>query len=697
MADFLIELFSEEIPARMQFQALQDFKKLWEDKLQKENIIFEKITPFVTPRRLGAHITGLPLKQEDRIEELKGPRVGAPQQALDGFLKSANLKIEDCTQKETDKGLFYMAQKMHQGKEMADILAILINDIIRAFPWPKSMRWRDYTFRWVRPLHHILAIFNNKAIDGRFDLGGTHLQFTDHTQGHRFLASDPFNITDSTIYKTELKKRFVLLDIEERRQEIKNQLEACARTKNVILKEDNALLQEMSGACEWPQIFMGNIDPSFLDVPHEVLETAMRTHQKYFSFRTQDGQFAPYFACVTNNIPKDNGQKIIQGNEQILKSRLFDAKFFWMQDRTQTLLSRVEKLESIVFHDKLGTIKEKINRLQILTQEIAKFIQADPTKASRAALLCKADLVTGMVGEFPELQGIMGRYYALHDGESQDVANTIAAHYSPLGPNDTCPKDPLSVTLAIADKMDALVGFFANELKPTGSKDPYALRRAALGIIRLILENNLRIPLFQLIETSYKSYGSKISATDLNILKSEIMEFFVDRLKVFLREKGIRHDFITAIFVQEQKNLQEDDLSRLCLRVEALSNFLQTQEGAYLLTAYRRAGNILRIEEKKDGKTYTNNVIVDLLKEKEEKSLFLMLNEVSDKAKQKIQLEEYDQAMKYLVMLREPVDLFFDRITVNSDQQELRKNRLGLLTHIVSTLHEIANFQKIEG
>lgn len=697
MADFLIELFSEEIPARMQSQALQDFKKLWEDKLQKENIYFEKVIPYVTPRRLVAHIIGLPLKQEDRIEELKGPRVGAPQQALDGFLKSANLKIEDCTQKETDKGLFYMAQKMHQGKEMAEILAILINDIIRAFPWPKSMRWRDYSFRWVRPLHHILALFNNKLIEGNFDLGGTYLQFTDHTQGHRFLACEPFQVNDIADYQNELKKRFVLLDTEKRRAQIKNQLENCADAKNVVLKEDPALLQEMAGACEWPQIFMGTIDPSFLDVPHEVLETAMRTHQKYFSFKTKEGAFAPYFACATNNIPKDRGQKIIQGNEQILKSRLFDAKFFWSQDRSQTLLSRVEKLESIVFHDKLGNLKEKIARLQLLTQEIAILIKADPIQASRAALLCKTDLVTGMVGEFPELQGIMGRYYALNDGESQDIADAIANHYAPLGPNDICPKDPLSISLAIADKMDALVGFFANNLKPTGSKDPYALRRAALGIIRLILENNLRIPLFKLIAISYKSYGSKVSTTDLNILKSEIMEFFVDRLKVFLREKGIRHDFITAIFVQDQKMDQEDDLYRLCLRVEALSNFLQTQDGAYLLTAYRRAGNILRIEEKKEGKSFTSNVIVDLLKEEEEKSLFSILNDISDKAKKKIQLEEYAEAMKYLVMLRQPVDLFFDRITVNSDQKELRQNRLGLLTHIVSTLHEIANFQKIEG
>jgi glycyl-tRNA synthetase beta chain len=697
MADFLIELFSEEIPARMQFQALQDFKKLWEEKLQKENISFEKVIPYVTPRRLVAHIIGLPLKQEDRIEELKGPRVGAPQQALDGFLKSAGLSINDCIQKETDKGLFYMAQKMHQGKEMAEMLAILINDVIRAFPWPKSMRWRDYAFRWVRPLHHILAIFNNKVIEGRFDLGGFFLKFTDHTQGHRFLSIDPFQVTDIAQYKSELEKRFVLLDTDERRTQIKNQLENCANTKNIALKEDPVLLQEMTGACEWPQIFMGNIDPSFLDVPYEVLETAMRTHQKYFSFRTKEGAFAPYFACVTNNVPKDLGQKIIQGNEQILKSRLFDAKFFWSQDRSQTLLSRVKKLESIIFHDKLGNLKEKIERLQLLTQEIAILIKADPIKASRAALLCKTDLVTGMVGEFPELQGIMGRYYALNDGESQDVADAIASHYAPLGPNDICPKDPISVSLAIADKMDALVGFFANNLKPTGSKDPYALRRAALGIIRLILENNLRIPLFKLIETSYKSYGSKVSTTDLNVFKSEIIEFFVDRLKVFLREKGIRHDFITAIFVQDQKIDQEDDLSRLCLRVEALSNFLQTQDGAYLLTAYRRAGNILRIEEKKDGKSFTSNVIVDLLKEEEEKSLFSTLNDVSDKAKKKIQLEEYAEAMKYLVMLRQPVDLFFDRITVNSDQKELRENRLGLLTHIVSTLHEIANFQKIEG
>ncbi|MDP1975636.1 MAG: glycine--tRNA ligase subunit beta [Alphaproteobacteria bacterium] len=693
MADFLIELFSEEIPARMQFQALQDFKKLWEDKLQKENISFDKVIPYITPRRLVAHIIGLPLRQEDRIEELKGPRVGAPQQALDGFLKSAGLKIEDCIQKETDKGLFYMAQKMHQGRDLATILADLTNDIIRAFPWPKSMRWRDYTFRWVRPLHHILAIFNNKVIDGRFDLGGTFLKFTDHTQGHRFLASDPFQLTDSTHYKSELEKRFVLLDTDERRTQIKNQLENCAHTKNVVLKEDPALLQEMAGACEWPQIFMGGIDPSFLDVPYEVLETAMRNHQKYFSFRTKEGEFAPYFACVTNNMPKDNGQKIIQGNEQILKSRLFDAKFFWTQDRAQTLLSRVEKLESIVFHEKLGSLKEKIERLQLLSKEIAAFIKADPTKAARAALLCKTDLVTGMVGEFPELQGIMGRYYALHDGESQEVADAIASHYGPLGPSDTCPKELVSISLAIADKMDALVGFFANDMKPTGSKDPYALRRAALGIIRLILENNLRIPLFKLIEISYKSYGSKVSTTDFNVLKSEIMEFFVDRLKVFLREKGIRHDYINAIFSQGQ----EDDLSRLCLRVEALSDFLQTQEGTYLLTSYRRAGNILRIEEKKDGKIYTNNVIVGLLKEEEEKSLFSMLNNVSANATKKIQLEEYDQAMKYLVMLRQPVDLFFERITVNSDQKELRENRLGLLTHIVSTLHEIANFQKIEG
>lgn len=693
MSDFLIELFSEEIPARMQQQALLDFKRLWEEHLKTHNVTFEKVETYINPRRLVAHIQGLPLLQESRVQDIKGPRVRSPQQAIEGFLKSVGLTLDQCVIQETDKGAFYFAQIKHEGQEVANLLVQLTNEIIRAFPWPKSMRWADYQFKWVRPLHRILAIFDGKPLLGSFDLGGGILHFTSETLGHRFLAPGAFTVQSFEDYKMKLKQHFVILDQEERKAEIKNQLDLCAQEKKVILKDDPALLQEMTGACEWPQIFCGSIRQEFLDVPYEVLETAMRVHQKYFSFRTREGHFAPYFATVTNNIPKDHGQKIIQGNEQILKSRLFDAKFFWMLDREKTLLSRVSKLDSITFHAKLGSLKDKVERLKFLAKSIAEMQQADHLKAERAALLCKTDLVTGMVGEFPELQGIMGRYYALHDGESLDVADAIAEHYAPIGPNDICPKEKLSICLALADKMDALVGFFANDLKPTGSKDPFALRRAALGIIRLILENKLRLSLTQLIDHSYEAYGEKVAHKDLRKLKTELMEFFVDRLKVFLREKGIRHDFIAAIFAQGP----EDDLIRLCRRVDALSDFLKSPDGGQLLTAYRRAGNILRIEEKKESRIFKADIQVNLLKEEEEKSLFSMLNDVRTKAREKIQLEEYDQAMKYLIRLRQPVDLFFEHITVNTESKEIRENRLGLLSHIVAILHEIADFQKIEG
>ncbi len=695
MTELLIEFFSEEIPARMQARAADDLKRLVTDKLAANGLTFAKAEAHSTPRRLALVVDGLPERTADVREEKKGPRVGSPEQAVAGFLKSAGLEsLDRCEQRDTGKGIFYFAVTEKKGRETAEVLAEIIPAAMAELPWPKSMRWGTGTVRWVRPLHSIIAIFGGRVLDGGYDIGGTQgrIAFGNGTRGHRFLAPDAFTVESFADYKEKLRAAKVVLDREERKAKIKADAEALAKAQGLTLSPDDALLEEVAGLVEWPVVLMGGIDESFMDVPSEVLITSMRTHQKYFAVLDAEGRMAPRFIVVANTETLDGGKAVVAGNERVLRARLSDAKFFWDQDRKTKLEARVPALEKITFHAKLGTVAEKVTRVQLLAAEIARAIGADSDAASRAALLCKADLVTEVVGEFPEVQGIMGRYYALGQGESAYVANAIADHYKPLGPSDSCPTAPVSVSVALADKIDTLVGFFAIDEKPTGSKDPYALRRAALGVIRLVLENGLRVKLSEVFAAAHGAYTVSGFAPAGSV-GGDLMSFFADRLKVVLREQGVRHDLVDAVFALGG----EDDLVRLLARVKALQTFVGSDEGANLAAAYKRASNIVRIEEKKDGASFDQPVDADRLVQDEEKALFAALNEALATAKPLLDAENFTGTMAVLAKLRGPVDAFFDKVTVNAEDKDLRANRLRLLTQIRTTLNTVADFSKIEG
>lgn len=695
MTEFLLEFFSEEIPARMQARAADDLKRLVTDALTANGLSFAAAAAHSTPRRLALVVDGLPERTADVREEKKGPRVGSPEQAVVGFLKSAGLtSLDQCEQRDTGKGIFYFAVTEKAGRATAEVLAEIIPTVMAALPWPKSMRWGTGTVRWVRPLHSIIALFGGKILDGGFEIGGTQprVVFGNSTRGHRFLAPDAFTVDSFADYQAKLLAAKVVLDRDARKAKIKADAEALAAREGLTLSPDEALLDEVAGLVEWPVTLIGSIDESFMDVPSEVLITSMRTHQKYFAALDSAGKMAPRFIVVANTETVDGGKAIVAGNERVLRARLSDAKFFWDQDRKTKLEARVPALEKITFHAKLGTVAEKVTRVQLLAAEIARTIGADVDAASRAALLCKADLVTEVVGEFPEVQGIMGRYYALGQGESAEVADAIAAHYKPLGPSDSCPNAPVSVAVALADKIDTLVGFFAIDEKPTGSKDPYALRRAALGVIRLVLENGLRLPLSAVFTAAHGAYTvGGFAASDS--VSGDLIAFFADRLKVVLREQGVRHDLVDAVFALGGG----DDLVRLLARVKALQAFVGSDEGANLLAAYKRASNIVRIEEKKDGASFDQPVEAARLELAEEQALFAALNAASATAAPLLKAENFTGAMAALANLRGPVDDFFTKVTVNADDAGLRVNRLRLLTQIRATLNAVADFSKIEG
>ena len=681
MAELLLELLTEEIPARMQGVAAEELRRLAEIAFSEAHLAFTLLTSFVTPRRLTLHVEGLPLDQPGSVDEKRGPRVGAPQNAIDGFLKSAGLaSLDECEKRATDKGEFYFAIIKRPGQATKDMLPPLLLEVIRNLPWPKSMRFPASPFRWVRPLQSVVCLLDGRIL--KLDLGDVPVGM--ESRGHRFLFRSTFNVSNFADYRDQLRRAYVILDPAERRRLIADQLAKTARDAGFTLKQDEVLLDEVTGLVEWPVVLMGRIEPAFMALPPEVLTTSMRTHQKYFAALDKKGALAPHFLLVSNMNADDGGKAIIAGNERVLKARLSDAKFFWDQDRKQKLASRVEKLKERVFHAKLGTVYDKMSRVEKLAHTIAEHVKgADKTKVGRAVRLAKADLSTGMVGEFPELQGVMGRYYALHDGEDKEVADAIAEHYSPLGPSDRCPTAPVSVTVALADKLDTLANFFAIDEKPTGSKDPYALRRAALGVIRLILENKLRLPLLKIFRV----------AVEKGDASPELLDFFADRLKVALRDQGVRHDLIAAVFALGG----EDDLARLLARVEALGAFLNSEDGGNLLTAYRRASNIVRIEEGKDKKRYADAPDPALFREREEKVLAEKLKLATAESGKALEAEEFAGAMAALARLRVPVDEFFSKVTVNTDDRELRANRLRLLSQIRDTLNRVADFSKIEG
>jgi glycyl-tRNA synthetase beta chain len=692
MPELLLELFSEEIPARMQARAAADLKRLVTERLSDAGLACKRAEAFVTPRRLALVVAGLPARQPDTREEKRGPRIDAPDQAIQGFLKGNGLTLEQCEKRATDKGEFWFAVIQRSGRHTAEVLPGILTAALAALSWQKSMRWGAHKARWVRPLTHILAVFSGKQVDfaGATPVGAVAV--TNRARGHRIHAPKPFAVRNFADYHAKLRDRFVIIDPAERRDIIASRAAELAAGEGLTVRDDPALLTEVAGLVEWPVPLIGSIDAEFMDVPDEVLTTSMRTHQKYLALLNADGTLASRFVVIANIAAPDGGAQIIAGNERVLRARLADAKFFWDQDRKVRLEDRVRDLDHIIFHAKLGSLGEKVTRLQTLAAELAEFIPGcDRDLARSAALLAKADLTTQMVGEFPELQGVMGRYYALDEGEKPEIADAIARHYAPQGPGDACPTAPVSVAVALADKLDTLAGFFAIDEKPTGSRDPFALRRAALGVIRLIMENGLRLPLRQAFELAMRHGGD--TAADQTVV-DDLLAFFADRLKVHFREQGVRHDLIGAVFAVGV----EDEFVRLLEKIEALDAFLGTEEGTDLLVAYRRAANIVRIEQQRDGGKIQRDVLRDLFEKEEEDTLWQNLHAVQDSLETSLSGGIFTESMAALTQLRPPVDAFFNEVTVNVRGDEARRsNRLALLRAIVVVMNRVADFSQIEG
>jgi glycyl-tRNA synthetase beta chain len=744
MPDLLLELFSEEIPARMQARAAEDLRKLVTDRLVGAGLVYEGAKAFVTPRRLALAVHGVPVRQADLREEKKGPRVGAPENAIAGFLKAAGLKsIKDAKVQPDKKGDFYVAVIDKPGRAAIEVIGEILADVVKSFPWPKSMRWgaRSKTpgaLTWVRPLHSILATFGPETEEPDivpFSVDG--IAAGNETRGHRFLAPAPFKVRRLEDYLRKLDKAKVVLDPQRRRDIILTEAKQLAFAQGLELIEDEGLLAEVAGLVEWPVVLMGSFEPGFLRIPEEVIRATIRTNLKCFVLRdAAHAKLVNKFILVANMEAVDGGKTIVAGNERVIRARLSDAKFFYETDLKTRLEDRLPKFKSIVFHEKLGSQAEHIERIERLAAELAPLVGADVEKAKRAARLCKADLLTEVVGEFPELQGVMGKYYAEEQGEDEGVAHACQDHWKPKGPDDLVPSDPVAVAVALADKIDMLVDFWAIDEKPTGSGDPHALRRAALGVIRLILSNNLRIRLFkwifahivvfktQMHEGSIpnvpyselfppdafkivaldvgkkivqeiRQYGTPegLSQESLGPILADLMIFFAERLKVQLREQGARHDLVDAVFALEG----QDDLLLIVRRVEALGKFLDTEDGKNLLAGYKRATNIIRIEEKKDNKSYTDEPNSDLYEHEEEKTLAREIKLAKDVTARAIAAEDFEVAMRPLARLRHSVDAFFDKVTVNVDEKPLRENRLKLLNEIRAATRAVADFSRIEG
>ena len=707
--ELLLELLSEEIPAGMQRRAIADLEALLGDKLAAAEIPARAMRGYVTPRRLTMIADGIPATQPDRTEERRGPRVGAPQPAIDGFLRSAGLvSIEECEIRDTGRAEFYFATIKRPGRPAAQVLPELIRAATFELPWPKSMRYPASSLRWIRPLTSVICLFDGEVLPLPLD----RVAVGRVTRGHRFLSSGEISVRSADEYLKQLHDAHVVVDHNKRGKMIADEL----RRIGFGLADDAALLEEVTGLVEFPVVLAGSIDAVFMSLPPEVLTTVMRSHQKYFLCHYSDGTPAPRFLFVANNVAADGGATIIAGNERVLRARLADARFFLDRDQSVPLELRVEALRERVFHDRLGSVYERVERVAKLAEHIARVAKfspsntlgANPESSRRAAWLSKSDLTTAMVGEFPELQGIMGRYYydLEHDEEKHDplkriehiqIANAIGDHYRPIGPRDSCPDAPESIVVALADKIDTLVAFFAIALPPTGSRDPFALRRAALGIIRILIEKSVRLPLKDaLTKAGEIFYGQREPSLRDRVpaLYAELIGFIVDRLKVHLRDQGVRHDLIGAAFMQGGK--AESDLVRLRKRVDALEAFLVSEDGANLLIAFRRASNIVVIEER-GGESYDDAVNPALLRQAEERALFERLAEVGVCAGTFLDREEFQNAMSELARLRRPVDDFFDKVTVNCDNAALRENRLRLLSRIRATLNQVADFSQLEG
>jgi glycyl-tRNA synthetase beta chain len=713
MPDLLIELLSEEIPARMQARAADDLRKLVTDKLAAAGLAHEGAKAFATPRRLALAVAGVPAKQPDVREEKKGPRVGAPEGAIQGFLKAAGLKsIKDAkVEKDAKKGDFYVAVIEKKGRAAIEVIAEIVPDVVKTFPWPKSMRWGERSAKpgslgWVRPLQSIVATFGPETEEPeivRFAVDG--IASGNETRGHRFLAPASFKVKRLDDYAKKLEKAKVVLDPERRRQMILADAKNLAFAQGYALVEDEGLLAEVAGLVEWPVVLMGSFDEAFLAIPDEVIRATIRNNQKCFVLRDPaTAKLVNKFILVANTEAADGGSAIVAGNERVIRARLSDAKFFYETDLKTRLEDRLARFEHIVFHEKLGTQAQRIARIELLAGHIAQLIDADIAKTERAARLCKADLLTEVVGEFPELQGLMGRYYAEAQAEDEAVAHASEDHYRPKGPDDLVPADKVSVAVALADKLDTLVSFWAIDEKPTGSKDPYALRRAALGVIRLIIENQLRIDLTSLLT----KHSDQFPNHDWALTAFGIIEFIGDRLKVQLREQGARYDLVDAVFQEgiRTENMMPGvantrDLLLIVRRVEALGKFLDTDDGKNLLAGYKRATNIIRIEEKKDARDYVGRPDPSLYRQEEEWALAKAIDAAKNEAGKAVKAEDFSSAMRAMAKLRPHVDAFFDKVTVNvaegADKAKLRENRLKLLNEIRDATRTVADFSRIEG
>jgi glycyl-tRNA synthetase beta chain len=686
MPELFLELFSEEIPARMQGRAAEDLARLSGEALA--NLSPGDVRTFHGPRRIALTARVASEVGASHTTE-RGPRANAPEQALAGFLRKHAATKEQLRQ----EGNYWVLEKAVPAAAAADLIASLLPPLLRGFPWPKSMRWGGTSnFVWVRPLRRIVCLLDGAVVpfdlrDGADD--GHGLVSSNLTEGHRFLSPGSFAVASSDDWAAKLRQRHVLVDADERRRVIMEGVSALAGSRQLQLVEDPGLVDEVAGLVEWPVPLIGRIDEAYMDLPMEVRQVSMRVNQRYFAFRNPDGSAAPYFGFVANIQPADGGATSIAGNERVLRARFADARHFWQLDRRTRLEARVPLLDYVTFHARLGSQGERVRRLERLAEQIASLVGAGPALARRGARLAKADLVTGMVGEFPELQGVMGRYYALHDGEDHIVADAIRDHYAPRGPADAVPTADVSIAVALADKLDLLVGFFAIGERPTGGGDPYALRRAALGIIRIIRENGLRLHLIPLIEAAgqaWHHHGTHPAPPH------EILDFLAERLRVQLRAEGARHDVLAAVFAAGA----DDDIVRLLARTDAVAALLRSGDGASLLTAYRRAANILRIEERKDGAQHDGDPDEALLREPEEVTLYREL-EASRRVERLIHDEKYGEAMGCMVRIRAPLDAFFDKVTVNAAEPDLRRNRLRLLHKVRSTMDRIADFAKIEG
>src|SRR6476660_8335354 len=704
MPDLLLELLSEEIPARMQARAAEDLRKLVTDRLVAEGLTYEGAKAFVTPQRLTLAVYGIPARQPDIKEEKKGPRVGAPENAVAGFLKAAGLKsISEAKVQPDKKGDFYIAVIDRPGRNAIDVIEDVLQATVATFPWPKSMRWGAQSatpgsLSWVRPLHSIVATFGPETEEPAVvPLEFDGIKSGDETRGHRFMAPAPIKVRRFDDYVDKLEKAKVVLDPARRADTIRTDAKNLAFAQGFEVMEDEGLLAEVAGLVEWPVTLMGSFEQAFLSIPEEVIRATIRNNQKCFVLRDpQTAKLVNKFILVANEEAIDGGKAIIAGNERVIRARLSDAKFFYETDLKTRLEDRLPKFEQIIFHEKLGTQAERIARITALAGELAPLVGADVAKAARAAQLCKTDLLTEVVGEFPELQGLMGRYYAEAQNEDEAVAHACEDHYKPKGPDDLVPADPVSVAVALADKIDTLVGFWAIDEKPTGSKDPYALRRAALGVIRLIVNNQLPISLRSTVEGHAKQYFPTLTDNEGRFKIDDLMTFFGDRLVVQLRDQKARHDLVSAVL--ENSSLVSGQLLVLIVRrVEALGKFLDSDDGKNLLAGYKRATNIIRIEEKKDKREYVGAPDSKKYQLSEEKALAEAIDVAKKEASASVAKEDFAAAMRAMAKLRPRVDAFFDKVTVNVDDKALRENRLKLLNEIREATRAVADFSKIEG